>query len=148
MVSLHDIHFLSSHFQNTCPFESKVCILLISNVLCLIPQLCLTLCKPMDCSPSGSSICGILQARILEWVAMPSSRGFSQPWDQMQVSCIEGELFTIWATRKAHECWSDEPIQFSRASSQPRNWAGISCIAGGFLTSELPGKLHKLKIYK
>ena len=51
-------------------------------------QLCPTLCNPMDCSPPGSSVHGILQARILEWVAMPSSRGYSQPRDQTQVSCI------------------------------------------------------------
>ena len=42
-------------------------------------QLCLTLCDPMDCSPPGSSVHGILQARILEWVAMPSSGGFISP---------------------------------------------------------------------
>ena len=42
-------------------------------------QLCLTLCDPMDCSPPGSSVHGILQAKILEWVAVPSSRGSSQP---------------------------------------------------------------------
>ena len=48
-------------------------------VLCLISQSCLTLCDPMDCSPPGSSVHGILQARILEWVAMPSSRGSSSP---------------------------------------------------------------------
>ena len=40
-------------------------------------QLCLTLCDPMDCTPPGSSVHGILQARILEWAAMPSSRGSS-----------------------------------------------------------------------
>ena len=51
-------------------------------------QLCLTLCNPMDCSPPGSSVHGILQARILEWVAMPSSRGSSKPRDQNCVSCI------------------------------------------------------------
>ena len=44
-------------------------------------QSCPTLCDPMDCSPPGSSVRGILQARILEWVAMPSSRGSSQPRD-------------------------------------------------------------------
>ena len=44
---------------------------------------------------------GILQARILEWVAMPSSRGFSQPRDQIQVSHIAGRFFTIWANREA-----------------------------------------------
>ena len=48
----------------------------------------------MDCSPPGSSSMGILQARILEWVAMPSSRGFSQPRDQAQVSHIAGGFFT------------------------------------------------------
>ena len=46
---------------------------------------------------------GILQARILEWVAMPSSRGSSQPRDRIQVSHIAGEFFTIWATREAPE---------------------------------------------
>ena len=45
---------------------------------CLVTQSCLTLCNPMDCSPPGSSVHGILQARILEWVAIPFSRGSSQ----------------------------------------------------------------------
>jgi len=56
-----------------------------------------TLCNPMDCSPPGSSVHGILQARILEWVAMPSSRGALQPRDQTQVSCVSciaGRFFT------------------------------------------------------
>ena len=48
----------------------------------------------MACSPPGPSVHGTLQARILEWVAMPSSRGFSQPRDQTQVSCIAGRFFT------------------------------------------------------
>ena len=47
---------------------------------------------------------GILQARILEWVAMPSSRGSSQPGDQTQVSCIAGGFSTVWATREAQSC--------------------------------------------
>ena len=51
-------------------------------------QLCLTLCDPMDCGPPGSSVYGILQARILEWVAMVSSRGSSQPRDESYVSYI------------------------------------------------------------
>ena len=45
-------------------------------------------CHPMDCSPPGSSVPGILQARILEWVVIPSSRGSSQPGDQTHVSCV------------------------------------------------------------
>ena len=51
-------------------------------------QSCPTLCDPMDCSPPGSSVRGIVQVRILEWVAMPSSRGFFQPRDQTCISYI------------------------------------------------------------
>ena len=51
-------------------------------------QSCPILCNPMDHSLPGSSVCGILQARILEWVAMPSSRGSSQPRDRTHVSCV------------------------------------------------------------
>ena len=58
-----------------------------------VAQLCLTLCDPMDCSLSGSSVHGILQARILEWVAISFSRGSSQPRDRTQVSCIAGRRF-------------------------------------------------------
>ena len=54
-------------------------------------QLCPTLCNPMDCIPPGSPIHGILQARILEWVAMLSSRGSSQPRDQTHVSSTTWE---------------------------------------------------------
>ena len=68
-------------------------------VCVLFAQLCPSLCEPMDCRLLGSSAHGILQARILEWVAIPFSRGSSQPRDQTQVSCIEGRFFTVWATR-------------------------------------------------
>ena len=54
----------------------------------------------MDCSLTGSSIHGIFQARILEWVAISFSRGSSPPRDRIQVSCIVGRLFTVWATRE------------------------------------------------
>ena len=69
--------------------------------MCLVGQSCPTLCDPMDWSPPGSSVHEILQARILEWVAMPSSRGSSQPRDGTQVSRTAGGFFTIWATRGA-----------------------------------------------
>ena len=55
----------------------------------------LTLCDPVDCSPPVSSVHGILQARILEWVAIPFSRGSSQPRDRTQVSRIAGGFFTV-----------------------------------------------------
>ena len=53
--------------------------------VCSVTQLCPTLCNPMDCSPPGFSVHGILQARILEWVAMPSSRGYCR-WILHQLS--------------------------------------------------------------
>ena len=73
------------------------------TVLCLVAQAHLTLCDPMNCSPPGSSIHGILQARVLEWVAMSSYRGSSQPRDPTQVSSIASRCFNLWATRKALE---------------------------------------------
>ena len=64
-----------------------------------VAQLCLIFCDPMD-----YTVLGILQARILEWVAFHFSRVSSQSRDQTQVSSIEGKFFTSWATR---ETWSD-----------------------------------------
>ena len=55
---------------------------------------------PMDCSPPGASVHGILQARTLEWIAIAFSRGSSQPRDWTQVCCPAGRFFTIWATGK------------------------------------------------
>ena len=66
-----------------------------------VAQLCPTLCNPVDCSPPDFSVHGILQARILEWVAVSFSRGSSQPRDRTQVSCIAGRRFNLWATREA-----------------------------------------------
>ena len=70
------------------------------NLLSEVTQSCRTLCDPMDCSLPGSSVCGIFQARVLEWVAISFSRGSSQPKDWTPVSFIAGRLFTIWATRE------------------------------------------------
>ena len=67
-----------------------------------VAQSCLTLCDPVDCSPPGSSTYGILQARILEWVAISFTGGSSQPRDGTQVSRIAGRHFNLWATREAH----------------------------------------------
>ena len=70
-VKLHSVHFSS------------------------VAQSCPTLCDPMDCSLPGSSIRGILQTRVLEWVAISFSRRSSQPRDRTQVSYIAGRRFTI-----------------------------------------------------
>ena len=68
-------------------------------------QLSLMFCNHMDCSRPDSSVHGILQARILEWVAIPFSRISSQPRDWAWVSCIAGGFLTIWATREAHHSY-------------------------------------------
>ena len=70
------------------------------KVKVLFPQLCPTLCNPKDYSLAGFSVHGISQARRLEWVAIPFSRGFSQPRDQTRVSCITGRFFTTEPPRK------------------------------------------------
>ena len=72
----------------------------------IVTQSCPTLFNPMDCSPPAFSVSGILRAGILEWVAMPSSRGSSRPRDQTQVSRMAGRFFTIGAT----------PLGFHRVS--------------------------------
>ena len=77
---------------------------------CSVTQLCLTPYDSMGCSPPGSSVHGILQTRILQWVAMPSSRGSSWPRDQTCISCIAGGFFAtcskFWAT--SHSKYSQE----------------------------------------
>ena len=65
-----------------------------------VTQSCPTLCDPMDCSLPHSSIRGIFQARVLEWVAISFSRGSSWPRDWTQVSCIVGRRFNLGATRE------------------------------------------------
>ena len=59
-----------------------------------VAQSCPTISDPMDCSSRGSSVHGLLQARILEWVAFPFSKGSSQPRDQTQAYSIAGRFFT------------------------------------------------------
>ena len=74
-----------------CPFRS-------------LTQLCPTLWDPMDGSPPGSSVHGILQARILEWVAISFCMGSSSPRGWTQVSCNASWFLTLWATREPHQC--------------------------------------------
>ena len=92
-------------------------------------QLCLTLWDPMD------HIHGILQARILEWVAFPFSRGSSQPRDWTQVSCIAGGFFYQLSHKGSPRMLEWVAYPFSSRSSQPRNQPGVSCIADGFFTN-------------
>ena len=80
------------------PPTSYTAFLVLPSVISLS---CLTLCDPLDCSPPGSSVYGILQARILEWIAMPFSRGASWPRDWTWVAHIADRFFTVWATGEA-----------------------------------------------
>ena len=59
--------------------------------------------QPMDCSPPGSPVHGILQERVLEWAAIPFSRGSSHTRGWTQVSCMPGRFFTVWTTREEME---------------------------------------------
>ena len=89
------IRLLVCNVRRVCKASKiKGCVALVT-LSCPIP------CDPMHCTPLGSSVHGILQARILEWVAMPFSRGSSSPRDQTWVSCMAGSFFTDWATREA-----------------------------------------------
>ena len=76
-----------------------------------VAQSCSTLCNPMDCSLLRSSVHGIFQARVLEWIAISFSRGSSWPRNQTQVSHTVGRRFTVWATR-------EEPLSKKRYGSK------------------------------
>ena len=92
---------IPSHWCICLFFYQYHTVLITVKVKVLVTQSCPTLCDPMNCSPPGSSVHGILQARILEWVAILFFRESSQPRDQTWVSRIADRFFTIWAMRKA-----------------------------------------------
>ena len=94
MTSLFFLYHMAS---NRTPLHMHVCMLSCFSHAWL--------CHPMDCSPVGSSIHGIFQARILEWVALSFSRRSSQSRDWTWVSCIVGRRFTFWATREVLAIW-------------------------------------------
>ena len=93
-----------------------------------VAQSCLTLCDPMDCSLLGSSVHGIFQARILEWVAISFSRGTSRPRDWTWVSHIVGRCFTVWAIREALQCIYIEYL-IALQTHDPFLWCeGSNCV--------------------
>ena len=75
----------------------------VSECACLVSQSCLTLCNHMGCRPPGSSVCGLSQTRILEWVAITLSRGSSWPRDQTCISCIGRWILYCWAIWEVQE---------------------------------------------
>ena len=104
-LTYFDLYF--SHLENGDKWFLHSVLMTKRNIACktqiikMTSQLCLTLCNPMDCSLPSSSVHGILQARILECVAMPFSRGSSWPRGQTWIFYIAGRFFTIWVTREA-----------------------------------------------
>ena len=107
--------------------------------VCLVAQLCPTLCNPMDCSSPGSSVRGILQARILEWVAIPFTKGSSQSRDRIcvsHVSCIAGGFFT--AEPPGKPLYLTFGVKCCVVGSEDRSSrAGSGCSKHGSLDSEL-----------
>jgi len=103
----------------------------------LVAQSCLTLCDPMGCIACQTPLSmGILQATILEWVAMPSSGGSSRPRDRTQVSLIAGRFFTVWATWEAQAAQADsfvgiadlKSLSYRNASySVPNRFLSVPC---------------------
>ena len=100
-------------------------------------QSCPTLCDPVDCSPPGSSVHRILQARILERVAMPSSGGFSQPRDGTGASCVSGVAGRFFTTEL-----SGKPVQVEDRGENcaEQAWRGMTssegkCYGGGGMST-------------
>ena len=79
-----------------------------------VSQSCLTLCNPMDCTLTGSSVHGIFQVTVLEWLAISFSRASSWPRFWTRVFHFAGSRFTLWATRKAR--WGLQKIQLLNQS--------------------------------
>ena len=97
------VSYLQSHLDLTyCKCNIMFCFSIVKESENVNHSVSLTLCGPLGSSPPGYSVHGIVQARILEWVAIPFSRVSSQPRDGALVSCIACRLFIVWATREAH----------------------------------------------
>ena len=93
----------------------------------------------MDCSPPGSSVCGILQARILEWVAISFSKGSSRPRDQTRVSRIAGRCFTIWATRGVPSVSQDAHLRWGEIQLHlPESLGNAGAEESGACTGGVP----------
>ena len=146
------LYFLERQFGNLSNFKhssysprhfSWRCIILAAFIL--VAQSCPTLCNSVDCSPPGSSVHGILQARILKWVAIPFSRGSSWPRDWTWVSCIAGRFFTIWVAREAQIFIYLAPLDLS-CMWDLIPWLGLEpgppALGMSNLATELPGYLH------
>ena len=107
-------------------------------------QSCSTLCHPINCRPPGSSVRGILQARILEWVLMPSSRGSSYPRDQTHISC--GSCVAAGATGEAPEAVSVSQFSCSVMSDSMTPWTAARQASLSITNSWISAKLISIKL--
>ena len=106
-----------------------------------VAQLCLTLCDPMNCT-----VHGILQARILEWVTFPFSRGSSQPRKWSGVSCIAGGFFTKWGFREAHTYCKVTHFYMLSSSTNRLTWV-TWCPAQDHLSSRKSRRLSAPSLF-
>ena len=108
--------------------NGKVKFLLVTCARAKLPQSCLPLCDQMDCRLPGSSVLGIIQARILEWVAMPSSRGSSWPRDQTHIftsPALAGGFFTTSNTWEALDSHNWVLILVTRGLAKQLHFEGV-----------------------
>ena len=135
---------MANNRKNTTAMLAVVCVCALSHVWLF--------CNPKDCSPSGSSVHGIFQARILGWVAISSSRGSSQPRDRTWVFSATRKFFTIWATREASGLYTApvprREVQFSSVAQLCLTLCNpVDCSMAVFpVHHELPGLLKLLSI--
>ena len=106
-----------------------------------------TLAKPL-CDPMDYTVHGILQARVLEWVAFPFSRGSFQTRNRTQISHIAGRFFTSWATREAQEAWSGYLIPSPADLQDPGIEPGSPALQVDSLPTELSGKPIAISAYR
>ena len=138
------LHSSTAILRRNCLVSIHLCVKLMCEVKKWneVAQSYLTLCNPMDCSPPGCSVHGILQARILEWVAISFSRGSSWPRDWTQVFRIRGRHFNLWSTREA-------PLNLNVAINgtnthpitQLKAWVSLLSLTTDISTSSKPHQL-------
>ena len=104
LIMIKIIFFLcASVSSNGMVITSETCVVRVCVCVYVSHSVMSDSLRPMNCSPPGSPVHGIFQARILERVAISFSRGSPQPRDRAQVSCTAGGFITDWATREAHK---------------------------------------------
>ena len=122
----------ASPFPSGSPPHTSLTTSPFSGPLLLLLEL---FCNPMDCSPLGSSVYGISQARILEWVAISFSRGSSRPRDRTHVSCVAGRFLTV--SHQGRSLWTSGSLSSPQGLSHSLGPSGL-----GILCLNCPHVVH------